>query len=122
MEKIKEGGLIMGKTSTKRVKDDNIDETGNTSIEETKISEGVVDNEPLVAPKEPEVIKGRVVSCKKLNIRQDPKSSSKPLCVVNAGDVLVVNNVRSKNAKWYSVTTKDGTRGYCMSDYIEIVR
>ena len=61
--------------------------------------------------------KGFVNDCEKLNVRTNPTTDSEVVCVINKNDEVIIEDVFGD---WYSVTTKDGDEGYCMSKYITV--
>lgn len=62
---------------------------------------------------------GVVSNCKKLNVRVEPNIESEILCVVDAGDRLMIDPANSDEA-WLNVFINAGIEGYCMKEYIEI--
>lgn len=61
--------------------------------------------------------KGFVNGCVKLNVRTNPTIDSEVVCVINKNDEVIIEDVFGD---WYSVTTKDGDEGYCMSKFITV--
>ena len=61
--------------------------------------------------------KGVVNGCEKLNVRTNPTIDSEVVCVINKNDEVIIEEALSD---WYSVTTKDGNEGYCMSKFITV--
>ena len=61
--------------------------------------------------------KGFVNGCEKLNVRINPTTDSEVVCVINKNDEVIIEDVFGD---WYSVTTKDGDEGYCMSKFITV--
>lgn len=61
--------------------------------------------------------KGFVNGCVKLNVRTNPTTDSEVVCVINKNDEVIIEDVFGD---WYSVTTKDGDEGYCMSKFITV--
>lgn len=62
---------------------------------------------------------GTVTDCSRLNIRLEPKVNASVLCVVNAGERLLIDNDKSTD-DWYSVTNKVGAEGFCMKKYVSV--
>lgn len=62
-------------------------------------------------------IMGEVFNCRQLNIRTQPNKKSKVLTVVDAGDMLEIDQAKSTRA-WYAVTTKFGDSGFCMKKFV----
>ena len=89
-------------------------------VNEETIAPAIVETQEAPEVTEPSKnIKGVVVKCKKLNIRNNPEG--KVLYVVDANDELEINLSESVNG-WYAVITTDGKIGYCMKKYVRIVR
>ena len=61
--------------------------------------------------------KGFVNGCEKLNVRTNPTIDSEVVEIINESDEVTIKDVVNE---WYSVTTKDGNEGYCMSKYITV--
>ena len=61
--------------------------------------------------------KGFVNGCVKLNVRTNPTIDSEVVCIINENDEVIIEDVFGD---WYSVTTKDGDEGYCMSKFITV--
>ena len=61
--------------------------------------------------------KGFVNGCIKLNVRTNPTMDSEVVEIINESDEVTIKDVVNE---WYSVTTKDGNEGYCMSKYITV--
>ena len=61
--------------------------------------------------------KGFVNGCEKLNVRTNPTTDSEVVCVINENDEVIIEEAFDD---WYSVTTKDGDEGYCMSKFITV--
>ena len=62
-------------------------------------------------------VTGVVIDCLRLNIRSAPKANAHVICTVPADERLTVYTNRSTE-NWYSVTTSDGTSGFCMKQYL----
>jgi uncharacterized protein YgiM (DUF1202 family) len=89
--------------------------TDPTSIPE----EVAVTEEPVTPKKKVKKIKGVVIGCAKLNVREHPSTESTVLCTVPASsEVRVVAN--EKHDEWYHVFTETGVEGYCMKKYISV--
>ena len=61
--------------------------------------------------------KGFVNGCEKLNVRTNPTIDSEVVCIINKNDEVIIEE---SFGDWYSVTTKDGDEGYCMSKFITV--
>lgn len=61
--------------------------------------------------------KGFVNGCEKLNVRTNPTIDSEVICIINKNDEVLIEDTFGD---WYSVTTKDGDEGYCMSKFITV--
>lgn len=97
-----------------------ITETEEVSIEDV---DPVVEDAAENIPEEiAEVIedKGMVYNCNSLNIRQEPSKEGKIIGVVFKGDFLIIDHSRDTD-DFYGVKSPNGTKGYCMKNYIGIV-
>lgn len=61
--------------------------------------------------------KGFVNGCVKLNVRTNPTIDSEVVCIIDKNDEVIIEETFGD---WYSVTTKDGDEGYCMSKFITV--
>lgn len=66
----------------------------------------------------PETVKGVVVKCAKLNVREQPNTDAEILCVLDAQSEIEVV-VAKVSKKWFYVRTAAGVEGYCMRQYVE---
>lgn len=64
---------------------------------------------------------GVVSDCKKLNIRKAPNKNADVIKIVAVDEELTIAG-HSLGKPWYRVTTADGTKGFCMCEYINVVR
>lgn len=106
------------------------------AVEAVKIEEAmqsaepVVEDEPVVTEQEskieePEVeeaepVIGVVTNCTRLNVREDPHSSSTVLGVITAATELIIIEEESTE-EFYKICTSAGLEGYCMKQYITIM-
>lgn len=102
-----------------------IEETKNEMVEDiltNEVLETALDSvekqfdDPIV-PKATHV-KGVVVNCDKLNVRELPGKDSKILCTINKNDEIQVSI--TVFGDFYQIITSTGVEGYCMSKYIKI--
>lgn len=68
---------------------------------------------------------GEVVGCEKLNVREQPYSNAKVLCVLNKGDKVQVDlkidgEPEIADASFYQICTAAGVKGHCMTKFISI--
>lgn len=76
--------------------------------------------EEVPAPKkQAKKVKGTVVGCRKLNVREQMNLGSAVLCVLPASSEVKVI-VDEKHDDWYHVFTKTGVEGFCMKKYIAV--
>lgn len=66
-----------------------------------------------------EPIIGIVANCEKLNIRLRPNVEAIAICMVHAGDELMIDLANSTD-DWFSVCTSIGVEGFCRKEYLEI--
>ena len=57
------------------------------------------------------------VNCSKLNVRKEPSINSNPLCIVEYGTRMEINEF---NGEWIKVLTLDGASGYCMRKFVDL--
>lgn len=89
--------------------------------EETVAEAPVVETtvEKPVPKKKPKTVKGVVVGCAKLNVREQMNLGATVLDVLPvSSEVKVVAD--EVHDEWYHVFTKTGVEGFCMKKYISI--
>lgn len=101
--------------TTEEVTDYAVDESVDL---ETTPDEHVEMSADIVEPLE---IKGVVVDCGKLNIRNNPTSDAKVVATVPAGTEIVINEEESTD-EFYKVCTAVGVEGFCMRRFIDILK
>lgn len=75
--------------------------------------------EKPVVEKKPKKVKGTVIGCNKLNVREQMNIKSAVLCVLPvSSEVKVIAD--EVHDDWYHVFTTSGVEGYCMKQYISI--
>lgn len=93
-----------------------------TPVEEQDvIQEEPVVETPVEKPvvKKPKTVKGTIVGCVKLNVREQMHIGATILCTLPAGtEVKVI--VDETHEGWYHVFTKTGVEGFCVKKYISI--
>ena len=83
-------------------------------VDQNTEEQTTVEQEQVVATV---IIKGFVNGCEKLNVRTNPTIDSEVVCIINKNDEVIIEETFGD---WYSVTTKDGDEGYCMSKFITV--
>lgn len=93
---------------------------------EKLVQEPVVENvenevveEPKTQPKKN--VTGKVINCKRLNVRKKPSKDGDVLCTIPASAVVTIDKDKS-TAHYYKVTTADGVEGFCVKDYLSVKR
>ena len=81
-----------------------------------EVESGKKRNKPV---SKPEIAKGIVTGCMKLNVRVKPNSNAEVVCVVDANSELKIDANKS-NKDWYSVYTSTGIEGYCMRKLVVV--
>lgn len=66
-------------------------------------------------------VKGKVVNCTMLFVRSNPNRESKPLITLNKDDEVRITDINASN-DFYKVLTKTNIEGYCMKEYINIIK
>lgn len=88
---------------------------------EAPVEEVAEVEEPIVVLEEPVVevttLEGKVTGCKKLNVRENPNTTSEVICVVSENDTVLIDEVES-TGEWYKVCTEAGAYGFCMKKFI----
>lgn len=90
---------------------------------EQTASEAVTENEIVTVEETPEKVatEGFVSNCVRLNIRNDGKPNATILTQVAVNTKLIIDNKKSTK-NWLSVTTPNGIKGYCMSEYVNLTK
>ena len=78
-----------------------------------------VAEETPVRNKQPKKVKGTVVGCVKLNVREQMNLKSAVLCVLPASSTVKVI-ADEKHDDWYHIFAETGIEGFCMKKYIQI--
>ena len=101
-----------------------VEETTNTAEVkiDTAIEETATTTTPEVQPEpesetESETVIGTVFGCSKLNVRATPDLFAEVVCIVSAGDEVIIDPDKSYN-DWLCVCTATGIDGYCMRKYV----
>lgn len=81
-------------------------------VTNTEIPEPIIEPEPITDTV------GKVVNCKLLCLRQEPKSAAAVIRFLEAGTEVVPHADKSTD-EWYAVTV-DGVDGFCVKNYISI--
>lgn len=89
-------------------------------IEEVEMENKIVEEVDEIE-EAPEAVIGKVVMCKKLNVRKAPNANSSVVCVVDANTELMIDMTESTN-EWYSVYTSAGLSGFCMRKFVAVVQ
>ena len=66
-----------------------------------------------------EEVKGYVINCNKLNVRENPEADSEVLCVIDKTAEVIVDLDNSTNT-FFKVCTSSGVEGYCMKQFIAV--
>lgn len=62
-------------------------------------------------------VKGAVVNCAKLNVREKPNTDANILAVLDNGAEVVIDTARSTH-EWVKITTAVGIEGFCMRKFV----
>lgn len=79
----------------------------------------VSEHEPTIEPET--YLIGRVVGCKKLNIRKLPSQDAKVLCELTERSEVMIDE-KASTALFYKVCTESGIEGYCVKKFIKILQ
>lgn len=90
---------------------------------EQTTSDVTVENEIRTTEETPKKIatEGFVTNCARLNIRNAGKPNATILTQVAVNTKLIVDSNKSTKS-WLSVTTPNGTKGYCMREYVNLTK
>lgn len=91
------------------------EETAESSQE---VIEETVDASPVEVEK---FAAGKVTNCSRLRVRKNPNAYSEVLCVIDSGSPVEVY-VNEDTNEFYKVYTEAGVEGYCMKQYIELLK
>ena len=70
---------------------------------------------------EPEIRKfGKIIGCKKLNIRKLPSRDAEIVSELIEGSEVMIDEKES-TALFYKICTEHGIEGYCMKNFIKVV-
>jgi uncharacterized protein YgiM (DUF1202 family) len=69
----------------------------------------------ITPPKEPTTM--IVTNCLRLNVRSEPNTDGSILCIVDAGNKVMVEDIKEK---WAHVYTEAGIEGYTMDYFLEV--
>lgn len=95
------------------------DEEQVISHEEIVEAPVAVTEEAPKPKKQPKKIKGTVVGCTKLNVREQMNIKATVLCTLPvSSEVKVIAD--EVHDEWYHVFTKTGVEGFCMKKYISV--
>lgn len=99
---------------------------------ETEVEEETVEEErplegqttiPEVEPEVPaaEIRKfGKIIGCKKLNVRKLPSRDSEIISELVEGSEIMIDDNES-TALFYKICTEHGIEGYCMKNFIKVL-
>lgn len=77
--------------------------------------------EPEVAPAPVPPKTGIVIDCARLNVRKKPSADAEVVVIIErSAKVLIDKEQSTKN--FYKVCTEAGAEGYCMKQFIKILR
>ena len=96
-----------------------VEEIQTAEIEvETVMEQDAPIEEPKIEESKP--IIGIVTDCARLNVREQPNSSSEVLGVITAETELII--IEEESTKdFYKICTSVGLEGYCMKRYVTIM-
>ena len=95
----------MGRKKTTQVDVENQEVIAETPIEEE------IESTPILT--------GVVCKCDKLNVRKEPNTTSKVVCVINKGTKVEINEGNSTK-DFYAVKVNPTISGYCMKKFLAI--
>lgn len=95
-------------------------------VSEEQLIETEIQSEITPEPEvEPEIIpepkSGMVVDCARLNVRKKPKVDAEVVVIINRWANVLIDDENSTKS-FYKVCTEAGVEGYCMKQYIRILK
>ena len=87
----------------------------NALTDEQIAIEGIVD-EPIEQSKF-----GVVVDCSRLNVRAKPRTEAEVVCIIDRGSKVIIDDEKS-TLSFYKVCTEVGAEGYCMKQFINVLK
>lgn len=66
----------------------------------------------------PDMIKGIVVDCERLNVRAEPSINGEVICVLDAQSEIKMDTGKSTE-EWFYIHSAVGAEGYCMKKFIK---
>lgn len=83
-------------------------------------SEQISNETPKKKPAGNKPVKGVVIGCEVLNVREKPdKVSGTPITTIPKGATVTIDESKSTD-DFYKVTTKDDVAGFCMKSFIKV--
>ena len=102
-------------------------EEPETEIEEETVEEEQpLEGQTTIPEVEPEVPAaeahtfGKIVGCKKLNVRKLPSRDAEIVSELIEGSEVMIDEKES-TALFYKICTEHGIEGFCMKDFIKVV-
>lgn len=87
----------------------------NEEVEQL-LEEDVVEVE---VTEEGSLVKGKLVNCSRLNVREAADKEAEVLCVIDKGSEVTIT-LEESTEDFYKVCTSSGVEGFCMKQFIEI--
>ena len=91
----------------------------NNESKETEVEEVVDEQEAVDEEREP-LYEAVVDGCEKLRVRSEDKSGDNIVTTIEKGDRLYIL-LDDKDSEFYVVQLEDGTLGFCMKKFVEIL-
>ena len=96
-----------------------IDTVDASEVVEPVITEPEQPVTSVIEKTEPEIRKAIVCTCKKLNVRENPKPKANVIMIINEDDEVTVYTDGSVG-NYYFIRTESGIEGYCVKDYLKM--
>lgn len=106
-----------GKRKETKLVDEVMDVMENTEDEAMDVTENTVDEKPVL--KAPSLKKGMVI-CQNLNVRKAPTTESEILRIIPKDTKVKI--LEDVNETWYKVRIPEIETGFCMKEFISIVK
>ena len=102
----------------KKMADQQISIDENINVNPVSENENV-DTIPEPVATEPTV--GIVVDCSRLNVRAKPRVDANVICVIERNSKVVIDE-KDSTKNFYKICTAVGVEGYCMKQFVNILK
>lgn len=68
-----------------------------------------------------QTVTGVVVNCERLNVRRNPRKDASIVCTIDKNSEVEIDEDGS-NQYFYKICTASGVEGFCLKDYISVIK